>query len=502
MGHVFKMFYSYSIAIKRIIGLFLIIAGGLGVAAGAPVIDLPLRANIVPACELVSGYYPWRFADIYADGNIAVQGSYNCRGVFIYDLTDPDNPVLASHYNPSPTQAFLEATVIGNRGYFASGGPYPSGTADSGDGVHIVDLTNPYQPALLGKVNATNGGYNGVHEMVIQGNYLFQNYNSTSNKVLKIIDISDPTAPVFKWNVVPFDSLWVHAVHVRGNRMYTSGWRGMIEIYDIGNLATQPPTFLGAITGDNNNHTSYTSEDGNYLYSARETYDGDIRVYDVRDPEQPFLVKSIKTSELGLQAISPHDPVVMGDKLYVSWYQAGVQIFDISNPVNPVHVAQYDTFVEEYVAPSALSSVSTAEGDPWDIICGAPGSNLQNVPQASFDGSWAVTPFLGVDKILAGDMTRGLFVIDASSLFSGPEITLSGRVMTPAGGGLRNAQVMLRGPDGIGRTVPTSSMGYYSFDEIAGASYTVSVSSRRYRFEQRSVDLSAPLSEFDFIGLE
>ncbi len=500
------MFHTHSIAIKRTIGLFLVTFVFVALGTGAPIIDLPLRANIIPVCESVSGYYPWKFADIYADGNIAVQGSYNCRGVFIYDLTDPDNPVLASHYNPSPTQAFLEATVIGNRGYFASGGPYPSGTANSGDGVHIVDLTNPYQPVLLGKVNATNGGFNGVHEMIVQGNYLFQNYNSTSDKVLKIIDISDPTAPVLKWNVVPIDSLWVHAVHVRGNRMYTSGWRGMIEIYDISNLATQPPMFLGAITGDNNNHTSYTSEDGKYLYSARETYDGDIRVYDVSDPTQPLLMKSMTTSELGLQAISPHDPVVMGDKLYVSWYQAGIQIFDISNPVNPVHIAQYDTFTEEYLAPSNLGAKSRSQSrypeDPWDIICGAPGNNLQNVPNSSFNGSWAVTPLLGVDKVLAGDMTNGLFIIDASELSADPTLSLSGRVTTPDGGGLRNASVTLYGPQGLRVTVPTSSLGFYTFNGLANGAYTVSVASRRYRFESQDIDLTASLSAFDFIGLE
>ncbi len=497
-----QMFHSYSVAFKRIIGPFLLIAVSLVVAPGAPVVNLPLRANITPACESVSGYHAWKFADIYADGNIAVQGSYNCRGVFIYDLTDPDNPVLASHYNPLPTQAFLEATVIGNRGYFASGGTYPSGTADAGDGVHIVDLTNPYQPVLLGKINAENGGYNGVHEMVIQGNYLFQNYNSTSNKVLKIFDVSNPAAPVFKWNVVPTDSLWVHAVHVRGNRMYTSGWRGVIDIYDISNLATQPPTRLGAIAGDNSNHTSYTSEDGNHLFSARETYDGDIRVYNVSNPAQPMLVKSIKTSDLGLQAVSPHDPVVMGDKLYVSWYQAGIQIFDISDPVNPVHLAQYDTFTEQYVAPASLSSASTAEGDPWDIICGVAGNNLQSAAQNAFDGSWAVTPRLGVDKILAGDMTRGLFIIDASGLFAAPKISLAGRVLTSTGSGLRNAIVTLRGPNDLVRVAPTSSMGYYSFDELDGGPYTVTVASRRYRFDMKDIELTASLSTFDLIGLE
>jgi hypothetical protein len=90
-------------------------------------------------------------------------------------------------------------------------------------------------------------------------------------------------------------------MHVRGNRMFTSGWgnsttRGRTEIYDITNLATQAPTLLGfiedtrATTAGNNMHSSWTSEDGNYLYSCRETNNGngDLRTYDIRNPAQPF----------------------------------------------------------------------------------------------------------------------------------------------------------------------------------------------------------------------
>jgi hypothetical protein len=471
--------------------------------AGMPIVfgqDLPLRSNIVPKCEPDSGFYYWKFADIYGDGKLAAQGTYNCRGVFIYDLTDPDNPVLASHYNPSPTQAFLEVTIKGNIGYFGSGGPYPTGLPESGDGVHIVDLTDPYNPVLIGKINASNGGYNGIHEMIVTGNYLFENFNSTSNKVLKIFDISNPAGPVFKWNLVPTDALWVHAVHVRGNRLYTSGWRGAIDIYDISNLATQPPVLLGAIAGDSNNHTSFTSEDGKYLFSARETTNGDIRVYDVRNPAQPLLVKTISTSQLGLDAVSPHDPVVRGNKLYVSWYQAGLQVFDISDPVSPVRVGQYDTFDGTYVAPPA-SSLSGA--DPWDIICGVNfnANSLQGVPNASFDGAWAVNAVLGADKILVGDLTSGLYIVDASSL-SPPAVSLAGRVLSPDGNGLRNAMVTLRGANGLIRTVPTSSLGYYSFEGLDGGSYAVSVASRRYRFDLRNVDMSSSLATFDFVGLE
>jgi len=42
-----------------------------------------LRAQINPNCVVPSGLESLKYADIWADGNIAVQGSFNCRGVFI-----------------------------------------------------------------------------------------------------------------------------------------------------------------------------------------------------------------------------------------------------------------------------------------------------------------------------------------------------------------------------------------------------------------------------------
>jgi len=168
--------------------------------------------------------------------------------------------------------------VIGNRGYFGSG---------NGFGVHIVDLTNPANPVLLGTVDTTHGnGFSSIHEMVVFGNYLIENFNGFSNKTLKVIDISNPANPVFVRDIIPSEPLWVHAMHIRGNRMFTSGWgsssqRGRTEIYDISNIATQAPTLLGFIedtsstTAGNNMHSNWTSEDGNYLFSARETALGD-----------------------------------------------------------------------------------------------------------------------------------------------------------------------------------------------------------------------------------
>ncbi|MBC7900842.1 MAG: hypothetical protein H7070_12415, partial [Saprospiraceae bacterium] len=261
-----------------------------------------LRSQINPACGSSSIS---KFADIYADGNIAVQGSYSCRGVFIYNISNPDAPVLSSWYNPSPNQQFLEAIVIGNRGYFGSG---------SGDGVHIVDLTNPASPTLLGKVNTSNGGFNTIHEMMVfdhgGARYLLENSNSTQNRSLKIINVTNPAVPVMKWDFLSSDGGWVHAMHIRGNKMYLSGFvnSSRVDIYDITNLGIQAPVLLGSVAvGGSNNHSAWTNETGEYLYSAREFSNGDLRVYDVRDPTLPLLIQTVRAADLNLNAVTPHN---------------------------------------------------------------------------------------------------------------------------------------------------------------------------------------------------
>jgi hypothetical protein len=378
-----------------------------------------LRSQITPTCANNGNL---KFADIYADGNIAVQGSYNCRGAFIYDVSNPDAPTLSAWYNPGANQQFLEAIVVGNRGYFGSG---------NGGGVHIVDLANPASPVLLGTVNSTSGGgHNSIHEMVVFSQngqtYLIENFNGFSNKILKFINVTNPASPVFVRDLNPTEISWVHAVHIRGNRMFTSGWgtttvKGRTEIYDISNIGTQAPSLLGFIedstctTCGNSMHSNWSSEDGNYLYSCRETSNGngDVRVYNISNPAVPVLVKSIGMNSLGLNAVTPHNPVVMGNYLYVAWYQAGIQVFDLTNPADPKRVGQYDTF-QPVFAPPAEEKQALIESEPWDMICGS--DNRQNALPTSYDGNWAVYPFLGQNKILAGDLKNGLIILDATGV--------------------------------------------------------------------------------------
>ncbi len=88
--------------------------------------------------------------------------------------------------------------------------------------------------------------------------------------------------------------------------------------------------------------------------------------------------------------------------------------------------------------------------------------------------------------------------------FLSPPATVSGRVYASDGAtGLRNATVSITDPQGAKRTVTTSSFGFYSFADVAtGPQYTLSVLSRRFRFQQKTVTVATDLADRDFVGLE
>ncbi|CAN5242153.1 hypothetical protein BH20ACI2_BH20ACI2_12110 [soil metagenome] len=80
---------------------------------------------------------------------------------------------------------------------------------------------------------------------------------------------------------------------------------------------------------------------------------------------------------------------------------------------------------------------------------------------------------------------------------------ISGRIITPFGAGLRNANVSLNTGQGEPAKVLSSSLGYFQFDNVpVGSGYVVSVASKRYRFQSQQVNLTNNLTNLDFVGEE
>lgn len=82
-------------------------------------------------------------------------------------------------------------------------------------------------------------------------------------------------------------------------------------------------------------------------------------------------------------------------------------------------------------------------------------------------------------------------------------VAVSGRVMRPDGYGVGKAIVVLTDVNGVARTVRTSSMGYYTFDQVpSGETYVVGVSSKQYQFDTQTISVASELSNVDFTAVD
>jgi hypothetical protein len=346
--------------------------------------NITQRGNAHP----IVGGFP--YADVWAEGNYAYVGSRDHEapgigsGVYIFDISNPNAPSLAAHYNPPAGTPFRDIKVVGGIGYFASEG---------GEGIHIVNLSNPRAPTLISRITSAQGGYDYVHNIFVAGGLLYE--VALGPNIVKVFDVTNPAAPSFVTDVVTTDGRYIHDITVLGNRLFTSGWEGKTDIFDVSNIRTQGPVLLGSIYSGTQTHSCWVTPDGNHLVSAREIQDGTISIFNISNPANPILVSTIEAGSLGIDAFSPHHPRIVGDLLYVSWFEAGLQVFNISDPANPVHVGEFDTDL----GPS--------------------------VRRCCDYGTHGVYPFLGTDRILLSNRQTGLYVLDASAVTGAPTVRLT-----------------------------------------------------------------------------
>ena len=86
---------------------------------------------------------------------------------------------------------------------------------------------------------------------------------------------------------------------------------------------------------------------------------------------------------------------------------------------------------------------------------------------------------------------------------SASNVSVSGRVLNTQGIGLGRALVTLTDADGNSRMAITNSFGFYRFDDVeAGRLYTAAVTSRKFHFEPRVLNVGNELSDVDFMPVQ
>ena len=302
------------------------------------------------------------YTDVYG---VAINGREyavigSTMGTHIIDVTIPTQCLEV---------AFVAGTFQGSgvthRDFFSMDN-YLYGVCDQGSStLQIIDLTN--LPNSVSLVYNSDSLISTSHNMFID----------TTNKKLystngTVLDISNPIYPAFLFNM----GFSCHDLYVENDTGYFNCTSNGLKVYE---MTTNTPQYLGGLTSypdQGTNHSGW-KEDNTYVF-ADENHGLSLKVIDVSDLSN-LSVTALFNSGVDANSIA-HNLIIIDDFVYVSYYHDGLQIFDVSDPYNPIKAGYYDTYLP----------------------------NNHN----GYAGNWGVDPQLPSGIILVSDVQSGLFVLD------------------------------------------------------------------------------------------
>jgi choice-of-anchor B domain-containing protein len=320
----------------------------------------------------------------YVDGNsneYAIMGSWQ-DDIFIIDVTTPSSPTVSAHFFHNSVSGLSMQNSLWRD--FKTYNGYLYAVADQGNmGLMIFNLNT--LPSSVQFETQITSGFNRAHNIFIDTNsgYLYVVGTNTRNNGMIVYDLSggNETTPVLLASV-SLPGGYVHDVYVRNDTAYCShGWNGYY-LYDFSTPAS--PVALGSIGTTGYNHSSWLNPAGDYAIVAEEVPTGLPLIFmDVANPSNMNMDTTFQYPLEGPGTFNtPHNPFIKDSLCYVSYYNDGVQIFDISNPPSVQIVGYYDTYPDN------------------------------NNGYTGYDGCWGVYPYLPSGNIIASDTKYGLRVLE------------------------------------------------------------------------------------------
>ncbi len=262
---------------------------------------------------------------------------------------------------------------------------YAYGVNDGGAGsLQVFDLQ--YLPDSVHKVYDKDSLGKTTHTICVYKDMLFMcsNTDATTKHSMRIASLASPENPLnlstFDAPVVGGSPLFsnIHDMIIVDDTAYLSCGNDGLFIFDFTNPLA--PKYVYSVTTYQEkgyNHNSWLSADKKHIIFTDENLGLGIKLFEIESPVS-YKHRSTFRSHNGAMA---HNPFIVGNnKAFISYYQDGVYLFNISDPYDPKVLAYYDTYPE-------------------------------NTTYTGFAGCWGVYPFFPSGNIFAADMSHGLFAL-------------------------------------------------------------------------------------------
>lgn len=282
--------------------------------------------------ENYSNIWGWNNGTTY----LAIIG--NVPGTTFYDVTDPVNPVQVGFID-GPDSSWREIKTYKNFAYIVTEGSGP------GQGLQIVDLTNPLSPTL---VNTYAVNFNTAHTLFIDEAigraYINGTNNNGSASGMRILTLEpNPASPV---EVGAWTPRYVHDMYAANGRAFLSEiYDGLQEVYD----ATDPANLvqLGSWTTPNAfTHNCWANPAQNLLVTTDETTNpaGYLAVYDISNLAAGAALLGRYVGEVGATVHNAYFMTSDPQRVAMSYYGSGGHLVDVRRPTYPVRLGAYDTY--------------------------------------------------------------------------------------------------------------------------------------------------------------
>ncbi|MDQ3954894.1 MAG: hypothetical protein M3285_05020 [Actinomycetota bacterium] len=242
-------------------------------------------------------------------------------------------------------------------------GAHSSNCAVPIKGVRLVDVRNPKRPKMLGHVTLPGG----THTLTVYPGkpIIYASPGGTANGggVEQIVDVSNPKKPKVVGTFTP-NRAGCHdlAFDIRKNRKVAiCPGLGETQVWDV-TKPTEPVTIAHIPGTMFFPHSAAVSSDGELLVLGDENFGandcrggptGAMWIYDFSDASVPVL-QSYYGINRGPDPISSPDVDTAGwctahlfnfipgtHTLVASWYGAGMNVLDLSDPLSPKEIAYY-----------------------------------------------------------------------------------------------------------------------------------------------------------------